>query len=462
MEGFVMSYSRWSSKVVAVLSAVVVCFGAVRLQAQEQSIDAKWYGSVGIGMIGFEGDEELKDGWLGTIRLGYDYSEWWTFEGGLAIAPVLDENFRVDIDGKEYSRLDEAAGVHDTSAVVAYFDALFHFTRWDRLDPYLTAGGGFVAYADEIAGNQFDAAVRVGGGVMYHFNDEWAIRADGRTFVAGDDTEANIIADAGVVWTWGAGVAPDIVAFGPLDSDGDRLSDSREGELGTDPYNPDTDDDKLTDGEEVLDWKTDPLNPDTDWDGLKDGAEVHVHKTDPNDRDTDDGGVADGHEVIDDFTNPLDPSDDLMLFELYIPFAYDKAVINPEYFKELDIIAKVLSRNETSTAVIEGHADRKTKSNKSYNQKLSERRANAVRDYLVDVQGIEASRLVAKGFGFSRPKAPNDPKAGNPLNRRVEVYIRNSSDSASDVIIAPDADEELDKLLPEDPAPVAEIDPEDK
>ncbi len=458
-----MSLCRWSSKVVVIMSAVAVFMGAAQLLAQEESIDAKWYGNIGIGMIGYEGDEELEDGWLGTIRLGYDYNEWWSFECGMAIAPSLDENFRTDEEGNEISRLYEVAGVHETFAVDMFVDALFHFTRWDRLDPYLAFGSGIIVYGDDIGDDTFDISGRIGGGVMYHFNDEWAVRADGRTFIAGKDTEANIIVDGGVVWTWGAGVAYDGFATeGPLDSDGDRLSDSREGELGTDPYNPDTDGDKLTDGEEVLDWNTDPLNPDTDWDGLQDGAEVHVHKTVPTDRDTDDGGVADGHEVIDDFTNPLDPSDDLMLIELYIPFDYDKAVIKPDYFHKLDIIAKVLSRNDVSTAVIEGHADRKTKSDESYNQKLSEHRANAVRDYLVDTKGIEASRLVAKGFGFSRPKAPNDPDEGNSLNRRVEVYIRNSSTGESSVDRDAEAINELDVLLPETAAPVVVDAPEDK
>jgi outer membrane protein OmpA-like peptidoglycan-associated protein len=128
---------------------------------------------------------------------------------------------------------------------------------------------------------------------------------------------------------------------------------------------------------------------------------------------------------MDDFTDPLNPADDLQLFELYIPFDYDKAVIKPDYYGKLDIIAKVLNRDKGATAVIEGHADRKAKSDKKYNQKLSEKRANAVLDYLVS-KGIGRKRMTAKGFGFSRPKAPNDPKKGNPLNRRVEVYIRGS------------------------------------
>jgi outer membrane protein OmpA-like peptidoglycan-associated protein len=369
--------------------------------------------------------------------LGYDYGEWWSFEGALGIAPNLDENFRNSY-GERISILYENAGVHSTWALRPSLDALFHFTRWERLDPFLTLGVGFVWYGDEIENDSnFDTSVRGGGGVMYHFNNEWALRADARTFIIGEDTEANLTLDAGVVWNWGAGVPYDINAQnGFIDSDGDRLSDTKEGEIGTDPYNADTDGDKLSDGDEVLDFKTDPLNADTDWDGLKDGAEVHIHKTDPNDRDTDDGGVADGHEVLDDFTDPLDPSDDLQLIELYIPFDYDKAVIKPEYFDKLDIVAKVLKRDSKSTAVIEGHADRKAKSDKAYNQKLSERRAKAVLNYLVK-DGIAANRLKAKGFGFSRPKAPNDPKAGNPINRRVEVYIRKGSAGSAAKAVAP-------------------------
>lgn len=416
-----MKLSRSTFGVVAAAMVLVGLFGGSSF-AQEQSIDANWYVSAGLGMVGYEGDEPVNDAFMLSLRLGYDYGQWWSFEGALGIVPKLDENFRNSY-GERISMLYETSGVHDTYSLRPSFDALFHFTRWERLDPFLTLGIGCVWYADKVDGTSFDTSVRGGGGVMYHFNDEWAVRADARSFIIGEDTEANITLDAGVVWNWGAGVDPIIKAQqGFIDSDGDRLSDAKEGQLGTDPYNPDTDGDKLNDGDEVIDFKTDPLNPDSDWDGLKDGAEVHVHKTDPNNRDTDGGGVADGHEVLDDFTDPLDPADDLQLIDLYIPFDYDKAIIKSEYFDKLDIVAKVLKRDPKSTAVIEGHADKKPKSDKAYNQKLSERRAKAVLNYLVK-EGIAASRLKAKGFGFSRPKAPNGPN-GNPINRRVEVYIR--------------------------------------
>jgi len=67
----------------------------------------------------------------------------------------------------------------------------------------------------------------------------------------------------------------DKILFGEaIDSDKDGLDDVREKELGTDPYNADTDNDGLNDGDEVIIWKTNPLNPDTDGDSYKDGEEV--------------------------------------------------------------------------------------------------------------------------------------------------------------------------------------------
>ena len=138
--------------------------------------------------------------------------------------------------------------------------------------------------------------------------------------------------------------------------------------------------------------------------------------------DTDKGGVRDGHEVIYDGTNPLDPSDDILFFELNINFDTDKDVIKPEYFAQLDKVASVMLANPGSTAVIEGHADKRATSNAGYNRKLSERRAKAVLRYF-EGKGISSNRLKAVGYGFAHPKAANDPVNGNLANRRVEVYI---------------------------------------
>jgi outer membrane protein OmpA-like peptidoglycan-associated protein len=416
----------------AVLAGIFTMTGARAEPEVEPEYAFPWYASFTAGAITYEGDEEVESGVVFSGRLGYDYNEWWSLEGILYLMPYLEENdvgfTEIDPDTGEVvsgRRPQAAEPFGDTYGAGLAVDALFHFTRWERLDPYLALGVGAMWYGDDINGESFDPAIRAGGGVMYHFNDEWAVRADVRTFIAGNNTEANMIIDGGVVWYWGAKVPPRFVAVGgPEDSDGDGLTDAEEMEIGTDPYDPDTDKDGLTDGQEVKTYGTDPLNPDTDFDMLKDGEEVLIYMTDPLNPDTDGGGVSDGHEVLEDGTDPLNGADDLILYTLNIEFDTDKSVVKPEYFADIDIIGKVLTRHPEATAVIEGHADKRKKSSEKHNQMLSERRARAVSTLIQDRAEIAGSRLTSVGYGFSRPKAPNDPVTGNHLNRRVEVYIR--------------------------------------
>ncbi|HPJ57921.1 MAG TPA: OmpA family protein, partial [Kiritimatiellia bacterium] len=222
-------------------------------------------------------------------------------------------------------------------------------------------------------------------------------------------------------------VAPEFLVgagAGDVDSDGDGLFDKDEAALGTDPYNPDTDGDGLSDGDEVFKFKTDPLNPDSDFDGLSDGAEVLVHSTDALNPDTDAGGVTDGHEVIEDGTDPLDPADDLQKYTLLIEFDYDKSFIRPQYFQDLEPVVKVLKRDPQATVRVEGHADKRARSSRTYNQKLSERRAKAVADYLIEQSGIAADQVTSVGYGFDRPVAPNDTEENMQRNRRTDIYIK--------------------------------------
>ena len=411
--------------------AVATMVAAMACTARAEDEDyARWYFSPRVGGILFEGDEPLKDGFVLDLSLGYDFNEWWSAEVGWLFAPRLDENTHVSYKGGRPHEASNSRGddsdFGDTWMTSFYLDALFHFTRWELLDPYLAGGVGIMYYGEDVLENQVEAVLRGGAGVMWHLSDSWALRGDWRLFLTSDNTEFNSIATVGLCWHWGASVDPDfVVADGPVDSDGDGLSDLREEELGTDPYDPDTDKDGLTDGEEVLTFRTDPLNPDTDYDGLKDGEEVRRYRTDPLDPDTDKGGVKDGHEVLHDHTNPLDGSDDLMMFELRIQFDYDKSVIKPQYFDDLDIIARVLQVYPESTAVIEGHCDQLRTSKQAYNQRLSERRAKAVLEYLAK-KGIAPSRLTPVGYGFSRPNVKPDIVNGTPESRRVEVYIKNA------------------------------------
>jgi len=75
-----------------------------------------------------------------------------------------------------------------------------------------------------------------------------------------------------------------------------------------------------------------------------------------------------------------------------------------------------------TSAVIEGHTDNVGK--EDYNQKLSESRANSVRQYLIDKFGIDGSRLSAVGYGYSKPIATNDTAEGKQKNRRVVAVMQ--------------------------------------
>ena len=108
------------------------------------------------------------------------------------------------------------------------------------------------------------------------------------------------------ILVYGVPTAPPPTAppIAKADSDGDGLTDDREKTLGTDPHDPDTDNDGLKDGEEVDTYKTSPVDFDTDGDGLGDGEEVTKYQTDPRDPDTDNDGLDDGKEVKSYGTNP--------------------------------------------------------------------------------------------------------------------------------------------------------------
>ncbi|MBA3817635.1 MAG: tandem-95 repeat protein, partial [Deltaproteobacteria bacterium] len=101
-------------------------------------------------------------------------------------------------------------------------------------------------------------------------------------------------------------------------------------------------------------------------------------------------------------------------------FALDKAVILPRSFKLLNNIAAVLGAHPTIVVQIEGHTD--AQGNDAYNKKLSQKRANSVKAYLVK-RGVPQARLQAMGFGEDKPIAVNTTKEGRAQNRRVVFTI---------------------------------------
>jgi outer membrane protein OmpA-like peptidoglycan-associated protein len=103
-------------------------------------------------------------------------------------------------------------------------------------------------------------------------------------------------------------------------------------------------------------------------------------------------------------------------------FDTDKTEIKDMYRLGIDRVIVVLKNNPGAKMEVQGHTDNQASA--AYNQRLSERRAKAVKDYMV-AEGISPSRLITKGYGFSRPVATNDNATGRAQNRRVELALIN-------------------------------------
>ena len=113
-----------------------------------------------------------------------------------------------------------------------------------------------------------------------------------------------------------------------------------------------------------------------------------------------------------------------MTFDANLAFEINSASISESYKKDLAAAASVFKSYEDTNILIEGHTD--DTGSAEYNMSLSEKRAKAVRDYLIS-QGIASSRLTAKWYGEEQPKYPND-EANRAKNRRVELAIYANED----------------------------------
>lgn len=106
---------------------------------------------------------------------------------------------------------------------------------------------------------------------------------------------------------------------------------------------------------------------------------------------------------------------------LNIRFDHDKSVIKADYRSEIARAAEFLANYPTMSALIEGHAD--SNGTHPYNQALSERRANSVRQALINGYGISPSRLSTQSYGETRPVASNSTAQGRAQNRQVVISI---------------------------------------
>ena len=202
---------------------------------------------------------------------------------------------------------------------------------------------------------------------------------------------------------------------------------------------PDTDADDIEDSEDkcptVFGIAAFNGCPDTDGDGLQDSEDecptekgVIALKGCP---DTDGDGVADKNDKCVDRPGPIENAgcpviskqvlNRLSFAAQSIQFEVGKDVIKPTSFIQLNEVVNILIEYSDYQLLIDGHTDNTGTAEK--NQVLSDKRAAAVKKYFTD-KGIEQSRLIATGYGFTIPVVPNTTSANKAKNRRVELNMK--------------------------------------
>ncbi|HEX6431512.1 MAG TPA: DUF5723 family protein, partial [Niastella sp.] len=215
-------------------------------------------------------------------------------------------------------------------------------------------------------------------------------------------------------------VAGEVTLAGCPDTDKDGIADKNDkcvDVAGTAKYNgcpiPDTDGDGINDEEDkcpqvagIAKYNGCPI-PDTDSDGIND--EEDKCPTTP-------GKPANNGcpEIKQDVVKKI------AIAAKSIYYMSGKDVIQKVSYPKLDVVVKILKADTALQISIEGHTD--NKGNAVFNLKLSAKRAQAVKNYLVK-KGISATRITAQGFGDSKPVAPNTTPAGRTKNRRVELHL---------------------------------------
>lgn len=377
-----------------------------------------------LGGVLMEGDQPVDDdGFAYSLGLGYNLSQQFGLEAVLAGA---------NLDGEDSSD-------SDVDLFTYRLDALYRFMPGNKLVPYLAAGLGSYNLDSD---HEFMA--NYGGGLLYFFAENIALRADVRHLVAFNESnlENNLTYTAGFLFQFAGVTAPAPKA--PLDSDGDGVTD----DLDQCPDTPqgasvdakgcplDSDGDGVFDyldqcpntpAGAAVDSKGCPL--DSDGDGVYDyldqcpdtpaGAPVDT-KGCPLDSDGD--GVFDYLDQCPDTPAgmPVNAAGCELKLTLRINFDLNSAVIKPEFKGELDKAAAFARANSNVPYILlAGHTD--SQGSAAYNQKLSERRAAAVRQALIDNYGLDGKKLKTRGYGESQPKNDNKTKDGRYQNRRVEM-----------------------------------------
>jgi len=390
----------------------------------------------------------------------------------ISVSKYLNNGFSIGVTGSinKIEKIGETVGVPSlTVSEMSYYglDGAVKYSFADLLncttiEPYLGVGGGYT-WIDEIGAGTLNGSL----GLNFWLTENIGLNVQSTYKHSFEDYlskhfqhSAGLTVKFGGKDTDGDGVydkddacpeVPGLEAFnGCPDADGDGIEDSKDtcpNEAGLAEFNgcPDSDGDGVADNEDkcptVAGLKALAGCPDADGDGVADADDKCPSEAGPAANngcpwaDTDGDGVLDKddkcpNEVGVAANNGCPeviaaPTAEVMAtlnnYARTILFASAKSSFKQETYPVLQAITAILKEYPESNFTLEGHTD--SDGPKSSNQLLSERRANAVRDYLIS-NGVNADRLVAAGFGEDYPIDSNATRAGKKNNRRVEVKLR--------------------------------------
>jgi OOP family OmpA-OmpF porin len=274
-----------------------------------------------------------------------------------------------------------------------HLDLLYHFLPEGKFNPFITAGYGIANYSPRINHKGVMSMVDAGVGAKYWVAENVALRVDVRDNMIIDDTIHNFETTAGVVFRFGGNPSPAPAAQAapvqvaqvapPVDSDGDGVPDTLDRCPGT-PAGV------------AVDSTGCPLDSD------RDGVPDYLDRC---------PGTPAGVSVGPDGCPPVAaqavvaavaPKVIVLSFE-DVHFDFNEATLKPEAKLILKRNIELLNENPNAKIRIAGFTS--AAGTETYNQKLSERRAASVREYLVSEGLIKASRLSTVGYGESHPAA---------------------------------------------------------
>ncbi|NPA30137.1 MAG: OmpA family protein [Epsilonproteobacteria bacterium] len=322
-----------------------------------------------------------------------------TFAVGARLGLIESDTHGLEVEWDFLTKtdVDPEAGTGKSYGNYVMASYLYHFApQSEALRPYLIGGVGYETWTNGDLTD--DGVAAVGAGVKYALNQTLHLRAEVRDVIRFDDGGNSLLYMVGLSVPFNAfgtsksqastaepketAVAP----LGSLDADEDGVLDSR---------------DKCPDTPmgTIVDENGCPMPKDSDGDGVVDGVDQCPNT--PAGFKVDAQGCAVG-------------------VTLYLHFPFDSAVIPTDELTDVKKVAKFMQKHPQVTAELDGHTD--SIGTEAYNMKLSIRRAKAVERALVKY-GVSKDRLSVKGFGESRPIAPNDTEEGRAKNRRVEVIL---------------------------------------